>query len=61
MNEEEVLKTLNTSPKGLSNEEVKRRLKEYNYNELKETKRRTTLGFFVLPELFMGKKFLKWR
>ena len=47
MNEEEVLKILNTSPKGLSDEEANRKLKEYGYNELKEVKRRTALQMFL--------------
>ncbi|MEM2913839.1 MAG: cation-transporting P-type ATPase [Candidatus Bathyarchaeia archaeon] len=38
-NTDEVLHTLNTTVKGLSNDEVQRRLKEYGPNELKEAKR----------------------
>ncbi|MCJ7631950.1 HAD-IC family P-type ATPase, partial [Candidatus Bathyarchaeota archaeon] len=41
------LKSLNTSVKGLSNEEVQRRLKEYGPNELMEKKRRTALQMFL--------------
>ena len=47
MDEKTVLKELNTNLKGLTNEEAKRRLKEYGYNELKETKRRTALQMFL--------------
>jgi len=44
---EEVLRTLKASEKGLSDEEAKRRLSEYGYNELKEKKRRTALQMFL--------------
>jgi Ca2+-transporting ATPase len=47
MDEKDVLKDLKTSIKGLSNEEAKRRLEEYGYNELKETKKRTALQMFL--------------
>jgi Ca2+-transporting ATPase len=47
MDEKTVLKTLNTSLKGLNNEEAKRRLEQYGYNELKETKKRNVLQMFL--------------
>lgn len=39
MDEKDVLKDLNTSTKGLTNEEAKKRLEQYGYNELKEIKK----------------------
>jgi len=47
MKTEEVIGTLQASEKGLSDEEAKRRLSEYGYNELKEKKRRTALQMFL--------------
>ena len=41
------METLKASEKGLSEEEAKRRLAEYGYNELKERKRRTALHMFL--------------
>jgi len=47
MKTEEVMGTLKASEKGLSDEEAKRRLSEYGYNELMEKKRRTALQMFL--------------
>jgi len=47
MKTDEVALNLKTSPNGLSNEEAKRRLTEYGYNELKEKKKRTALQMFL--------------
>jgi len=47
MKTEEVVATLKAGEKGLSEEEVKRRLSEYGYNELQEKKRRTALQMFL--------------
>jgi Ca2+-transporting ATPase len=44
---EEVLKNLRTEPNGLSSEEAEQRLREFGYNELKETKRVTPLQIFL--------------
>ena len=44
---DEVLHGLNTSIRGISSEEAKRRLEEYGPNELKEVKRITALEIFV--------------
>ncbi|MBS7610392.1 cation-translocating P-type ATPase [Candidatus Bathyarchaeota archaeon] len=44
---EEVLRALKTSPEGLRDEEAKKRLTQYGYNELKEEKRRTALHMFL--------------
>jgi len=44
---EEVMGTLQASEKGLSDEEAKRRLSEYGYNELTEKKRRTAFQMFL--------------
>jgi Ca2+-transporting ATPase len=46
-NKDSVLEDLRTSPAGLSNEEAKRRLGEYGYNELLEKKKRTALQMFL--------------
>jgi len=43
----ELMGALKASEKGLSDEEAKRRLSEYGYNELKEKKRRTALQMFL--------------
>jgi Ca2+-transporting ATPase len=47
MDEDDVLKELKTTIKGLTNEEAKRRLEQYGYNELKETKKRNVLQMFL--------------
>jgi len=44
---QEVLSELKTDQKGLSREEVDRRLKEFGYNELKEKKRITPFQIFL--------------
>jgi Ca2+-transporting ATPase len=44
---EQVLSELKVDPTGLSGEEVKRRLDEFGYNELKEKKRVTPLQIFL--------------
>jgi len=44
---EEVFRALNTTIKGLSNEEAKRRLEEYGPNELREARRVTALEIFL--------------
>ncbi|MFP3220644.1 MAG: HAD-IC family P-type ATPase, partial [Candidatus Marsarchaeota archaeon] len=41
----EVMKELNTSPSGLTSEEVAKRLKEYGYNEIEEKKENPVLRF----------------
>ena len=43
----EVLKELNSTDKGLTTEEVNKRLEQYGYNELAEGKRKTTLQVFI--------------
>ena len=45
--EEEVLRLLDTSVKGLSMEEAQKRLEKYGPNELKETRKITVLGIFL--------------
>ena len=47
MQKEEVLQTLKSGSTGLSSEEVRKRLAEYGFNELKEKKRRTALQMFL--------------
>jgi len=47
MSPESILEALKTSHQGLTNEEAKRRLKEYGFNELKERKRVTPLQIFL--------------
>jgi len=47
MEKEAVFQAVESSPNGLSTEEVKRRLSEYGYNELMEKKRKTALQMFV--------------
>ncbi len=47
MDKEAVLQTVKSNPNGLSEEEAKRRLVEYGYNELKERKRVTPLQIFL--------------
>lgn len=47
MDAEEVIRALETSPQGLSEEEAKRRLAEYGFNELKEEERPGVLQIFV--------------
>ena len=44
---EEVVQDLATSLNGLSEEETKKRLSQYGYNELLERKRRTALQMFL--------------
>ncbi|KKU13521.1 MAG: Magnesium-translocating P-type ATPase [Candidatus Magasanikbacteria bacterium GW2011_GWC2_45_8] len=44
---EEILKTLNANEKGLTNEEAKRRLKQYGPNELIKKKRQNTILKFL--------------
>ncbi len=44
---ENVFKELNSSPKGLSEEEAKARLKKYGYNELTEKKKASALHIFL--------------
>jgi P-type Ca2+ transporter type 2C len=44
---DEVYKELNTSIKGLGNEEAKLRLEKYGYNEIKEVKKSSLLSRFV--------------
>ncbi|RJS83261.1 cation-translocating P-type ATPase [Candidatus Bathyarchaeota archaeon] len=45
--EEEVLRILDTSVRGLSDEEARRRLEKYGPNELKETRKVTALSIFL--------------
>lgn len=44
---DEALRELNSGRKGLSEQEVKSRLQQYGFNELKEKKRRTPLQMFL--------------
>ncbi|MBI5755896.1 MAG: HAD-IC family P-type ATPase, partial [Nitrospirae bacterium] len=44
---EDVLEVLNSSIKGLSHDEAKKRLLEYGPNEIKEIKKKTPLGMFL--------------
>ncbi|KRQ86795.1 Calcium-transporting ATPase 1 [Caloramator mitchellensis] len=44
---EEVFNELNTSDRGLTNDEVKKRIEEYGFNEFKEKKTRTTFQKFM--------------
>ncbi len=44
---EEALKTLSTSPSGLSEDEATRRLTEFGYNEIAEAKRISALEIFI--------------
>ncbi|MEM7825308.1 MAG: calcium-translocating P-type ATPase, PMCA-type [Candidatus Aenigmatarchaeota archaeon] len=43
----EAMEKLKTSERGLSEEEVKKRLQEYGYNEIKERKKVSALGIFL--------------
>jgi Ca2+-transporting ATPase len=47
MQKDEVLQTLKSALNGLSGEEVRQRLAQYGFNELKEKKRRTALQMFL--------------
>jgi len=47
LSEQEVLRRLNTSLKGLSQKEAEKRLNEYGYNELAEKKGRTALQMLI--------------
>lgn len=44
---EEVFNELNTGDRGLKNDEVKKRIEEYGFNEFKEKKTRTTIQKFL--------------
>ena len=42
-----VLKGLNSSKKGLTTNEAKKRLETYGYNEIKKVRRITAIGIFI--------------
>jgi len=44
---DDVMHILSTTNEGLTSQEVQKRLSKYGYNELKETKRRTSLQMFL--------------
>ena len=47
MSVDETLKSLNSSRKGLSDEEVKKRIEEYGYNKLEEKQKQSLLSKFI--------------
>lgn len=47
MSVDETLKSLNSSKKGLSDEEAKKRIEEYGYNKLEEKKKQSLLSKFI--------------
>lgn len=47
MSVEETLKSLNSSPKGLSDEDARKRAEEYGYNKLEEKKKQSLLSKFI--------------
>ncbi len=47
LSSEEVLRLLDSSRKGLSKEEAKKRLQIYGYNEIEEKKKKTTFSIFL--------------